>query len=281
MAKVHKYLTNPTVADFGKRLAKLGFSKETVASYTYAVGQMFSICGVSASQDALVKYKEWLLSHGLKASAVNSRISGVNKFVDLIGKPGWKVKQVKLQQRTFIDNIISQADYEALKKCLKRDGNERGYFLVWALATTGARISEFLQMKAEHVFQGYFDMYGKGGKMRRIYFPKKMRTAFQRYLKKNGITTGAIWTGARTQKIMTSRGVSALLQIWATRYGIDKKVMHPHSFRHFYAKQFLKRSQDIVFLADLMGHDSLDTTRIYLRKTAAEQAEEVDRIITW
>ena len=72
-----------------------------------------------------------------------------------------------------------------------------------------------------------------------------------------------------------------MLKKMADKYGIDRSVMHPHGFRHFYAKQFLKRSQDIVFLADLMGHDSLDTTRIYLRKTAAEQAEEVDRIITW
>ena len=118
MAKSHKYLTNPSVADFGKRLAKLGFSKDTVASYTFAVGQMFSVCGVQASQKTLVEYKEWLLSQGLKPSAVNSRISGVNKYVEMLGKPGWKVKQVKLQQRTFVDNIISQADYEALKKCL-------------------------------------------------------------------------------------------------------------------------------------------------------------------
>lgn len=271
---------HPNVVDFGKRLAKLGFSKETIDGYTYAVGLMFSVVGVDVSQSKIVKYKEWLVSQGLKPAAVNSRLSGVNKYCEFIGKPGWKVKQVKLQQKSFVDNVISETDYESLKACLLRDDNKRWYFLVWTLAATGARISEFLQMKAEHVFKGYFDMYGKGGKMRRVYFPKTLRVEFQQYLRDEKIETGPIWTN-RYGNVLTSRGVATMLKNMAVKYGIDRSVMHPHGFRHFYAKQFLKRSQDIVFLADLMGHDSLDTTRIYLRKTAAEQAEEVDRIITW
>ena len=116
--------------------------------------------------------------------------------------------------------------------------------------------------------------------MRRVYFPKTLRVEFQQYLRDEKIETGPIWMN-RYGNVLTSRGVATMLKNMADKYGIDRAVMHPHGFRHFYAKQFLKRSQDIVFLADLMGHDSLDTTRIYLRKTAAEQAEEVDRIITW
>ena len=276
----NKHKEHPTVVDFGKRLAKLGFSKQTIDGYTYAVGLMFSVVGVEVSQSKIVKYKEWLVSQGLKPAAVNSRLSGVNKYCEFIGKPGWKVKQVKLQQKSFVDNVISETDYESLKACLLRDDNKRWFFLVWTLAATGARISEFLQMKAEHVFKGYFDMYGKGGKMRRVYFPKTLRVEFQQYLREGKIETGPIWKN-RYGRVLTSRGVATMLKKMADKYGIDRAVMHPHGFRHFYAKQFLKRSQDIVFLADLMGHDSLDTTRIYLRKTAAEQAEEVDRIITW
>lgn len=276
----NKHKEHPNVVDFGKRLAKLGFSKETIDGYTYAVGLMFSVVGVDVSQSKIVKYKEWLVSQGLKPAAVNSRLSGVNKYCEFIGKPGWKVKQVKLQQKSFVDNVISETDYESLKACLLRDDNKRWFFLVWTLAATGARISEFLQMKAEHVFKGYFDMYGKGGKMRRVYFPKTLRVEFQQYLRDEKIETGSIWKN-RYGNVLTSRGVATMLKKMADKYGIDRAVMHPHGFRHFYAKQFLKRSQDIVFLADLMGHDSLDTTRIYLRKTAAEQAEEVDRIITW
>ena len=260
----------------------MGFSKESVDAYTYSVGLMFSVVGVALSASKIVQYKEWLVSQGMKPAAVNARLSGVNKYLELIGKPGWKVKQVKLQQKSFVENVISETDYASLKRCLARDGNRRGYFIVWTLAATGARISEFLQMKAEHVFKGYFDMYGKGGKMRRVYFPKKLRKALQKYLREEKIEAGPIWTNLRQrEKVMTSRGVAGILKNMAAKYGIDPSVMHPHGFRHFYAKQFLKRSQDIVFLADLMGHDSIDTTRIYLRKTAAEQAAEVDRIITW
>lgn len=277
----NKHKNTPAVVDFGKRLAKLGFSKDTIDAYTYSVGSLFSVVGLDLSAHKIVKFKEWLIEQGLKPAAINARLSGINKYLELIGKPGWKCKQVKLQQKSFVENVISETDYESLKRCLRRDGNKRGYFIVWTLAATGARISEFLQMKAEHVFKGYFDMYGKGGKMRRVYFPKKLRTALQKYLREEKVEAGPIWVNRINGDVLTSRGVAGLLKYMAKKYGIDPAVMHPHGFRHFYAKQFLKRSQDIVFLADLMGHDSLDTTRIYLRKTAAEQAEEVDRIITW
>ena len=92
--------------------------------------------------------------------------------------------------------------------------------------------------------------------------------------------SGFIFLNQRGQRI-TTRGISGELKKFAEKYGIDTKVVYPHSFRHRFAKSFLDRCNDIAFLADLMGHESIETTRIYLRKTATEQREIVDSIIDW
>ena len=81
--------------------------------------------------------------------------------------------------------------------------------------------------------------------------------------------------------VISSRGISQQLKKFAMEYGLDPKVVYPHSFRHRFAKNFLEKYNDIAFLADLMGHESIETTRIYLRKTATEQQQIVDKIVTW
>ena len=80
---------------------------------------------------------------------------------------------------------------------------------------------------------------------------------------------------------LPQEGISQQLKNYAEKYGLDKKVVYPHSFRHRYAKNFLEKYNDIALLADLMGHESIETTRIYLRRTASEQQELVDKIVTW
>jgi len=94
------------------------------------------------------------------------------------------------------------------------------------------------------------------------------------------INSGYIFLN-RFGKRITTRGISQQLKNFATKYGIDQKVVYPHSFRHRYAKNFLEKYNDISLLADLLGHESIQTTRIYLRKTANEQQEIVDKIVTW
>ena len=85
------------------------------------------------------------------------------------------MKFVKVQQKNFLENVISDADYKFLKTKLKTDGYDEWYFIVWFMAATGARVSELLHIKAEHVQVGYLDLYSKGGKIRRLYIPKTLR----------------------------------------------------------------------------------------------------------
>ena len=127
---------------------------------------------------------------------------------------------------------------------------------------------------------GYFDLYTKGGKLRRLYIPKKLKKETLEWLEETHRFSGYLFLNRYGERI-TTRGISQQLKNYAEKYGLDKKVVYPHSFRHRYAKNFLEKYNDIALLADLMGHESIETTRIYLRRTASEQQELVDKIVTW
>jgi len=200
--------------------------------------------------------------------------------MEFLGQGDLKLKVVKLQQRHFLENVISQADYEFFIHCLQRDGNFGWYFVVRYLCATGARVSELVQMKVEHIKIGYIDIYGKGGKVRRIYVPKCLKEETLSWLGAQNLSSGYLFLN-RFGECITTRGIAHQLKTLAKEYGINDKVVYPHSFRHRFAKNFLERCSDIALLADLMGHDSIETTRIYLRKTATEQQEIVDQVITW
>ena len=132
----------------------------------------------------------------------------------------------------------------------------------------------------EHIELGFFDIYSKGGKIRRLYIPKKLQFETLKWLKKEKRKSGYLFLN-RFEKSITARGVSMQLKNYAQRYGLNENVVYPHSFRHLFAKNFLDRYNDIALLADLMGHESIETTRIYLRRTAAEQRNIVDKIVNW
>ena len=123
-------------------------------------------------------------------------------------------------------------------------------------------------------------MYSKGGKIRRIYIPIKLQQEALLWLKEQDLSSGFIFRNRFGDRI-TPRGISSQLKQLALRYKIDTKVVYPHSFRHRFAKNFLAKYNDISLLADLMGHESIETTRIYLRKTSLEQRAIVDSIIDW
>lgn len=263
---------------FQQYLAHSDFSKATILSYVRTAERFLATYG-SVSRKNLLTYKGALLENS-KPKTVNQRIIGLNKYLEYIGKERLKMKTIKVQQRFFLENVISHEDYVFLKNRLRDEGNEDGYFMIWFMAATGARVSELLQIKAEHVFTGHLDLYSKGGKIRRIYIPKNLQSEANLWLQRRGIESGYIFRNKQGERI-TIRCVDSRLKKYATRYGINPNVMHAHSFRHRFAKNFIERSGDISLLADLMGHEKIETTRIYLRRTATEQRHIVDEVIDW
>ena len=269
---------NNMVTQFKSYLAKTNLAENTITSYVWTM-TYFLEHYKEVNKKNLLAYKGYLVEN-FKPQTVNLRLQAVNRYLEFSKQEKLKMKFVKAQQKNFLENVISDADYKFLKAKFKADGYEQWYFIVWFMAATGARVSELLQIKAEHVSVGYLDLYSKGGKMRRIYIPKRLCTEAAKWLKKRGLTSGYLFTN-RIGNRLSTRGIAIQLKHFAENYGINREVVYPHSFRHRFAKNFLDKFNDIALLADLMGHESIETTRIYLRRTASEQQKIVDKVVTW
>ena len=266
------------ISDFKQFLLRQNLSENTINSYVFTV-QHFFTQHEEITKKNLLAYKGFLIEK-YKAKTVNLRLQGINKYLEFIKKDKDKLKFVKIQQKTYLENVISNADYEFFKNQLKKDKNWDWYFIVRFLGATGARVSELVQIKVEHVKLGYIDLYTKGGKIRRIYIAKRLQTEALKWLESNNKESGYIFCNKRGERL-TTRGVAHQLKELAIKYKMNPNVVYPHSFRHRFAKNFLDKYNDIALLADLMGHESIETTRIYLRRTSEEQQEIVNKIITW
>ena len=266
------------IEEFERQLRGTNLSENTVTSYLFAVRQFWERHD-AVTKRTLREPKTSLIDQ-YKPKTVNLRIRAINCYLESIGKDSWKLSSIRVQQKAFLENVISEADYIYFKNCLKRDDNMLWYFVIRFLAATGARVSELVQIKAEHIKLGHLDLYSKGGKLRRIYIPKSLQDEAIVWLEEKQQDSGFIFLNRFDERI-TTRGISGQLKKLAIKYGIDPAVVYPHSFRHRFAKSFLDRCSDIAVLADLMGHESIETTRIYLRKTATEQRTLVDNIVDW
>lgn len=262
---------------FAQYLREKGYAENTIISYTFAIDQLTNRAQ-SLTNQSLLAHKEWLVSSFAPKTA-NNRIGAINAYLDFIAFDGIRLKGVRIQQKPFLDNVISNEQYARMKDGLKRDGDWFWYFIVRFLGCTGSRVSELRRFRVSHVDAGYMDIISKGQKLRRIWVPMTLQQECATW--KAGSASGDLLFPGKNNKAITSRGISLGLKRSALRYGIDQDVVYPHSFRHLFAKNFIARNPDIALLADLMGHESIETTRIYLRRTANEQRAAVDAAIDW
>ncbi|WP_419504120.1 tyrosine-type recombinase/integrase [Enterocloster sp.] len=253
-------------------------SDNTICVYRYAVEQFYRLYPQLTSRN-LQLYKVYLLEH-YKPQTVNLRLRAINCFIEDKKLRSSPAPMIRIQQKTWLDKIISQADYEYLKQRLLEDEEMVYYFLVRLMAATGVRVSELVTFQVGDVHCGFKDLYSKGDKMRRIYIPSNLRKAFFKWDDFTARTDGALFLN-RFGAPITPSGIRSRLKTFAARYGLDPEVMYPHSFRHRFAKNFIEACGDISLLADLLGHKSIETTRIYLRRSSAEQYRIVNKVVDW
>ena len=263
---------------FERYLKKEGMSDNTIFSYTWVVNdylEQFEVFNLSN----LLKYKEKLLQKN-SLSTVSQRCIGLNKYLKSINKYSLRLKVPTIGQKQFIENVISHEDYLFFKRKLKKDGYTKYYFIVWFIAATGARVSELVQFKVEHVQRGYMDIYGKGHKHRRIFLPKRLQVEALQWLEKENRHSGYVFLNYLNEQI-SPKGIGIQLKKYGGNYGIPREVLHPHSFRHLFAKNWIARNKDHTVLADLLGHSSLESLRVYTKLSSFEQYSLVCKTVTW
>lgn len=253
-------------------------SDSSITSYMGSL-RLYESLYSSITASTSKKYRSHLIKN-FKPATVNQRICGFNHYLDYLGKSRYRLPSARLQKASYLDSVISNKDYLALKRRLKKNGPELWFYVVWFLGATGARVSELLNFKVEHLFSGYMDLYSKGGKMRRVYIPDTLCRSAVSWCHRQRKASGYLFLNRRG-RLLTARGIHCQLKHYAKLYKINPDTVYPHSFRHRFAINFLQRFNDIALLADLLGHDNVETTRIYLTRSTAEQQIMIDKMVTW
>lgn len=250
-------------------------SENTINSYICSVNMFFRKYQ-EVNRGNMLDFKKWLLESG-KPKTAHNRIVAMNQYCIFLDHPEYCVKGIKIHNSSSLENVVTEEEYHKLLDGLKTDGNEKGYFMIKFLAKTGARVSEFIKLTKDSLETGYCEMWTKG-KIRRIYIPKALIGESRGYFEKQ--ESEYLFPNSRGGQ-MTARGVSQNIKNWAKKYGVREEAAHPHSFRHLYAIEFLKRNPNIALLADLMGHASVNTTSIYLKLSKEEQMRQFNEASDW
>lgn len=268
---------NEKLGRFAEYLIEQELSENTRNVYLLSMSLFFERFDTASKANAVL-WKRELMESGLKAKTVNVRLNSYNKYVTMEGREREKVKTLRIHKDTAVSNVISAAEYKKLCEGLKADDNLRWYYTIRLMGSTGVRVGELIRLKKVDFDRGYAEMWTKG-KIRRIYIPKSFQKEAKKYYAE--LKPDDLLCVNRFGLPMSTRGVAAQLQNFADKYGIDKKVMHPHSFRHMFAVEFLKRNNNLSLLADIMGHSSVSTTAIYTRLSKEQQVDVVNKTINW
>lgn len=275
------------IAEFSSYLKRKSLSLNTIIAYTLSARVYYGYFNELSVRN-LHEYVRRLEKDHLPAT-VNQRIHAMNHFLRFLEDchdrlspelRDFRLAAAKIPRGSFLDYVISNEDCILLQNRLKQDGQVFWYFVVRFLVTTGVRVSELTKIKVEHLACGYLDLYSKGGKVRRIYITDSLCQEALEWCEKRGKTSGFLFSNRKDCPV-TTRGIHCQLKHFAFLYGIDPSTIYPHSFRHRFAKNFLDRCGDIALLADLLGHESVETTRIYLTRSSKEQQMLMDEIVTW
>lgn len=254
-------------------------ASSTIANYLRDV-QAFRLWldGRAITKELVAEWKEHLLASSLAPATVNAKLSAVSSLLGFLGLADCRVKAVKIQRCVFRDasRELTKDEYLRLLNTAKRQGRDRLVLLMETICATGVRVSEVRHITVEILQDMRADISLKG-KVRRVLLPQKLCRKLLEYAKKKKITSGEIFR-TRSGKPM-SRG-----QIWhemksiCEAAGVASSKVFPHNLRHLFATVFYKTCRDIVKLADLLGHSSINTTRIYLMTTGAEHARQIEEL---
>lgn len=269
------------ISSFKRWLKGKGLSDNSISTYTQAIID-FQKQYSTLSEKSVLSWREGLSTRYKPASMV-ARIKGMNSYMEFCGMQ-LHLSGVKIPRVHHLENVISMADYHRLirKMSEKNDPITRRWMLLWkAIAMTGMRISEVRQVRVEHIASGKAQVYAKGGIYRIILLPKRLCREIQAYLEDVGQVEGYVF-GRTPEEPYAAGTIEAKLHYYGTMYHLPKEVCHPHALRHLFGKSFMQtKGADITVLADLLGHSSIETTRIYTRRSMEEQREALDRIVTW
>ena len=271
-------ITNERMENFKSHLINEEKSEATVRKYLHDVAVFVDWLGERVLEKvAVVEYKAGLCERYAPAS-VNASLSSLNCFFGFCGWYDLRVKNLKIQRQIFAstEKELSKAEYDRLLNAAKAKKNERLFLLMQTICSTGIRVSELKFMTVEAVERGIAEINCKG-KRRQVFLPKELRKMLGRYIKEQKRKSGAVFVTKNGNPLDRSNIWSDMKKLCKTANVSEKKVF-PHNLRHLFARTFYSLQKDVVRLADLLGHSSVNTTRIYTMETGVVHRRQIEKL---
>ena len=272
-------LTAKTLTSFLEHLALQERSTGTIRKYARDLQKLRAFAGEQIGEKAtLIAFKEDLLQRGYAAVTINSMLAAVNQYLKYMGRHEWQLRFLKIQRQTFRsrEKELTADEYRRLVEQARKSGNERSFLLLQTIGSTGIRVSELRGITVEAVRKGQAQIRLKG-KTRIILLPRVLCRQLQDYCHRNKIHSGPVFI-ARTGRPLDRSNIWRMLKKIALAAKVRAKKVYPHNLRHLFAVTYYKRYKDVVRLADILGHSSIETTRIYTARSIMEQQRQIERL---
>ena len=274
-----RILTENRIADFSAYLRSEEKSENTVEKYLRDV-QAFAeyLGGAEITKGKVIAYKSRLLAENYAVRSINSMLASLNSLFSFLGWSDCKVKSIKLQRQIYCpeEKELTKAEYMRLVNAAKQKGNERLNLILQTICGTGIRVSELQYITVEAAKRGEAVVSLKG-KTRTVFIVKELQKKLLRYAAEQNIQSGAIFI-TRTGKPMSRTNIWREMKGLCEQAEVNPQKVFPHNLRHLFARVFYGIEKDIAKLADILGHSSINTTRIYIISTGDEHRRRMEHM---
>ena len=270
-------LSTEQIKEFANYLCREEKSTATQEKYLRDV-QAFCVYadGNEISKELIIAWKKKLIEGGYAVRSINSMLASVNSLLDFLGLAACKAKNIRTQRQTYCteDKELTKTEYLRLLAATKK--NEQLNLVIQTICGTGIRVSELRYFTVEAIRYGEVTVDCKN-KTRTILVPGKLKNILLNYAKRHGITTGTIFV-TRTGKPLNRSNIWGAMKKLCEAAGVKPSKVFPHNLRKLFARTFYSIEKDIAKLADILGHSSINTTRIYIMTTGIEHRRQIERL---
>lgn len=270
-------LSTENIKEFANYLRREEKSSATQEKYLRDV-QAFCVYvdGNEITKEQVIAWKRQLMESGYAVRSINSMLASVNSLLDFLELSNCKTKNIRMQQQTYCteDKELTKAEYMRLLDASKK--NEQLNLVIQTICGTGIRVSELRYFTVEAIQHGEVTVDCKS-KTRTILVPGKLKNVLLNYAKRHGIITGVIFI-TRTGKPLNRSNIWSAMKKLCESAGVKPSKVFPHNLRKLFARTFYGIEKDIAKLADILGHSSINTTRIYIMTTGIEHRRKIERL---
>lgn len=273
-----KKVTERMIANFHKHLQDEERSAATIQKYMREVKCLAEFLqGEDIQKEKMIEYRK-ILQEKYQARTVNVKLSALNVYLEFSGNDESRVRYLKVQRSAFIDEAreLEEMEYKRLLHTAKKTRSGRMYYVLLTLSGTGIRVSELEYITAEAVISGQSEINLKG-KNRNILLPRELRRKLKEYMKKQDIRTGPIFT-TRNGKPLDRSNICHEMKKLCEAADVDESKVFPHNLRHLFARKYFEIDNNLPHLADILGHSSIETTRIYVAASAREYEKVIEKM---